>query len=88
MSSDVRAKIIVSLLCAVFASVFGALYVWQDWPGASDAGNPTLSGWLVDTFGRQSARSMGIAIFSGLALLLFAVFILCALRWRTAKGEE
>lgn len=89
MRSDAPEKVLAFLFCATLASVFAGVYVWQDWPDASDAGDPTLSGWLVDTFGPQSARSMGVAIFSGLTLLLIVATVLFVRWWhRTAKDER
>jgi hypothetical protein len=80
MHSGAKDKILTLLLFGVLGSVGAAFYVWQDRPGLSDAGLPTLSGWLVDTFGPRAAEPVGIFLFSVLALLLFvAVFWLVRL---------
>ena len=80
MRSGVQDKVLIMLLFGVLGSVCMAFYVWQDRPGASDAGLPTLSGWLVDTFGPRAAEPIGIVLFAGLAVLLFIVFLLLGRR--------
>jgi predicted membrane channel-forming protein YqfA (hemolysin III family) len=44
MRSEGKDKILTLLLGGVLGSVGAAFYVWQDHPGPSDAGLPTLSG--------------------------------------------
>jgi hypothetical protein len=70
----------------MMASSLAILYVWVDRPGASDAGQHTLSGKLVDTFGATWALPAGMAIFTLLALLLLAVVILQMRRMRNWWG--
>lgn len=78
-------KLLLNLCFAVIACVLAALYVWSDRPDASDAGQHTLSGWLVDTFGAHSARLAGVSLFSGLAFLLFAIVAFSIYRLRNPR---
>jgi hypothetical protein len=85
MDSGVKFKLLTLLLFGVLGSVCAAFYVWQDGPVASDAGLPTLSGWLVDTFGPRAAEPAGIVLFSALALLLFIAVLWLVRLWQRSE---
>ncbi|MEP7010693.1 MAG: hypothetical protein ABJC13_10250 [Acidobacteriota bacterium] len=60
------------MACGVGSVYFAivAAWIWSERPSAIDIGRHTFSGRLVEIFGPDWARSSGVGLFAGLALIM------------------
>jgi hypothetical protein len=85
--AGIHAYLAADLTVVVIASFLTILYIWVDRPGPSDAGQQTLSGWLVGIFGPRWALPGGLALFSALSVVLLGLLIAYA-RWVGGPRRE